>query len=333
MKEQANLIEAYHNFLYAIDNAPQNKYPKFNKNNVKEIPNDKLKKIVNNVIEHRLNAILCCKKPYAEIILGYPGGGKTLIENDILAHYDRKIQKIDYDDFRHFDSRALYKSRQHPLIADYMTQIPLAIRDHLIVESSKKSQNVLISAPFFNNFQTMAKSLANRGYKINITYLCAKEELCYLSNLTRYFKARKNNINSSNANFVIPRVIGQAVHHQISVATRHNIDVITEMISQGHNINLKMVDRCNREIPFSDIKDVPQIARHKERAPLNLEEMERLTNELNFISRTIIKVGIDEKEKKIVSDFIKAPFYSNLLLDNIPSKMPLFLDYRNTFQR
>lgn len=41
MSRQADLLEAYHNILYVINNAPLNSYPKFGKNDVKKIPSEK----------------------------------------------------------------------------------------------------------------------------------------------------------------------------------------------------------------------------------------------------------------------------------------------------
>lgn len=57
MSRQADLLEAYHNILYVINNAPLNSYPKFGKNDVKKIPSDKAEKIIGNVVGHRLASI------------------------------------------------------------------------------------------------------------------------------------------------------------------------------------------------------------------------------------------------------------------------------------
>lgn len=147
MSRQADLLEAYHNILYVINNAPLNSYPKFGKNDVKKIPSDKAEKIIGNVVGHRLASIPADKHPHVELVLGYPGSGKTLVEEDILARYPGTILKIDYDDFRRFDSRMVEKSKENPLVADYFGQIPGAIKDRLMMGAAANGQSVLISAP------------------------------------------------------------------------------------------------------------------------------------------------------------------------------------------
>lgn len=128
MSRQADLLEAYHNILYVINNAPLNSYPKFGKNDVKKIPSDKAEKIIGNVVGHRLASVPADKHPHVELVLGYPGSGKTLVEEDILARYPGTILKIDYDDFRRFDSRMVEKSKENPLVADYFGQIPVLLK-------------------------------------------------------------------------------------------------------------------------------------------------------------------------------------------------------------
>lgn len=75
----------------------------------------------------------------------------------------------------------------------------------------------------------------------------------------------------------------------ISAGTRQNINEIVGMIGRGENVSLKMVDRNNREIPFTNIEAVPHIARRRERSPLNPAEIDRLVNELSIISDAIPK--------------------------------------------
>ena len=99
MSRQADLLEAYHNILYVINNAPLNSYPKFGKNDVKKIPSDKAEKIIGNVVGHRLASVPADKHPHVELVLGYPGSGKTLVEEDILARYPGTILKLTMTNF------------------------------------------------------------------------------------------------------------------------------------------------------------------------------------------------------------------------------------------
>lgn len=46
MSRQADLLEAYHNILYVINNAPLNSYPKFGKNDVKKFRPIRLKRLL-----------------------------------------------------------------------------------------------------------------------------------------------------------------------------------------------------------------------------------------------------------------------------------------------
>ena len=330
MSRQADLLEAYHNILYVINNAPLNSYPKFGKNDVKKIPSDKAEKIIGNVVGHRLASVPADKHPHVELVLGYPGSGKTLVEEDILARYPGTILKIDYDDFRRFDSRMVEKSKENPLVADYFGQIPGAIKDRLMMGAAANGQSVLISAPALDIQSSPENSLKalflNKGYRLNVVYINAGEELCFLSNFTRHFKARANNLNNPDGNFDIPRMVRPEVHRAISAGNRQNINEIVGMIGRGENVSLKMVDRDNREIPFTNIEAVPHIARRRERSPLNPAEIDRLVNELSIISDAIQKVGINGREKKILADFMQGALYSRLIERNIPSTMPMFLD-------
>ena len=134
------------------------------------------------------------------------------------------------------------------------------------------------------------------------------------------------NLNNPDGNFDIPRMVRPEVHRAISAGTRQNINEIVGMIGRGEIVSLKMVDRDNREIPFTNIEAVPHIARRRERSPLNPAEIDRLVNELSIISDAIQKVGINGREKKILADFMQGALYSRLIERNIPSTMPMFLD-------
>lgn len=168
------------------------------------------------------------------------------MEEDILARYPGTILKIDYDDFRRFDSRMVEKSKENPLVADYFGQIPGAIKDRLMMGAAANGQSVLISAPALDIQSSPENSLKalflNKGYRLNVVYINAGEELCFLSNFTRHFKARANNLNNPDGNFDIPRMVRPEVHRAISAGTRQNINEIVGMIGRGENVSLKMVD-------------------------------------------------------------------------------------------
>lgn len=76
MSRQADLLEAYHNILYVINNAPLNSYPKFGKNDVKKIPSDKAEKIIGNVVGHRLASIPPTNTRMSNWFWGIPGRAK-----------------------------------------------------------------------------------------------------------------------------------------------------------------------------------------------------------------------------------------------------------------
>lgn len=76
MSRQADLLEAYHNILYVINNAPLNSYPKFGKNDVKKIPSDKAEKIIGNVVGHRLASFRPTNTRMSNWFWGIPGRAK-----------------------------------------------------------------------------------------------------------------------------------------------------------------------------------------------------------------------------------------------------------------
>ena len=72
--------------------------------------------------------------------------------------------------------------------------------------------------------------------------LMPAKNCAFLSNFTRHFKARANNLNNPDGNFDIPRMVRPEVHRAISAGTRQNINEIVGMIGRGENVSLKMVD-------------------------------------------------------------------------------------------
>ena len=76
MSRQADLLEAYHNILYVINNAPLNSYPKFGKNDVKKIPSDKAEKIIGNVVRHRRHPFRPTNTRMLNWFWGIPGREK-----------------------------------------------------------------------------------------------------------------------------------------------------------------------------------------------------------------------------------------------------------------
>lgn len=153
----------------------------------------RLKRLFGNVVGHRLASIPADKHPHVELVLGYPGSGKTLVEEDILARYPGTILKIDYDDFRRFDSRMVEKSKENPLVADYFGQIPGAIKDRLMMGAAANGQSVLISAPALDIQSSPENSLKalflNKGYRLNVVYINAGEGIVLFKQLHPPFQS------------------------------------------------------------------------------------------------------------------------------------------------
>lgn len=335
MSLHTELAEAYNHLLYAIANAPENTYPKFTKNNVKKYPEDKAAHIIENVISHRLSTPPPPQdgKPRVELVMGYPGVGKTLVENELLAKYSGELLKVDYDDYRSYDSRVLETSRQNPLVADYFGQIPGGIKDGLLARAAQEGKSILLSAPALDIQASDTNSLRamflESGYHISVTYTAANESLCYLSNFTRHFKARMTNFNNGGRVTEIPRMVKPEVHRVISAGTRHNIHEIIDMIDRGANMSLRVVDRNNKEFAKGDIHNIPTLARQNERRPLTPPEIERLINELNIISTAALTVGLNYQERNILSKYAKTTLYKDQILRNTPKIIPLFTNFKD----
>lgn len=335
MSLHTELVEAYNNLLYAIANAPENTYPKFTKNDVKKYPEDKAAKIIENVISHRLSLTQPPKdgKPRVELVMGYPGAGKTTVENELLAQYPNELLKVDYDDFRSYDSRVLETSHYNPLVADYFGQIPGGIKDGLLARAAKEGKSVLLSAPALDiqasDVNSLRAMFLESGYRINVTYTSANESLCYLSNFTRHFNARKNNFNNGGIIREIPRMVKPEVHKVISAGTRHNIHEIIEMIDRGANMSLRVVDRNNKEFAKGDIHQIPTLARQNERRRLTPPELKRLINELDMISDAALTVGLNYQERNILSKYAQTTLYQDQILRNTPTIIPLFTNFKD----
>lgn len=267
------------------------------------------------------------------MVIGYPGVGKTLIENELLAKYPNELLKVDYDDFRSYDSRVLETSRHNPLVADYFGQIPGGIKDGLLTRAAKEGKSVLLSAPALDiqasDVNSLRAMFLEIGYRTSVTYTSANESLCYLSNFTRYFKARINSLNNGCTMSEIPRMVKPEVHKVISAGTRHNVHEIIGKIDRGANISLRVVDRNNKEFAEHDIHQIPTMARQNERRRLTPPELKRLINELDIISNVALAVGLNYQERNILSKYAQTTLYQDQILRNTPTIIPLFTNFKD----
>jgi len=334
MSLEADLLSSYHNLAYTVAHAKINIYPEFTKQDVTKIPEETAKKIIDNVVSHRLASVKkSSRKPHVELVLGYPGAGKTLVEEELSLRYPNELIKVDYDEFRSYDKRVLAVSDKNPLVADYFYQIPCGIKDTLLDEAAKEGKSVLLSAPALDikaNPQNSLKAMfIDRGYRINVTYTAANENLCYLSNFTRHFKSRLNNLNNPGGKREIPRVITPEVHKVISAGTRHNIHELVSLADQGFDIGFTMVDRNNKPFEVNDIHAISVLAaKNERRLPLTPPEMKRLIVEMDIIAKAVETVGINKLEKKLLDGLVNGALYERLIAKSLPLKMPTFVHHQ-----
>lgn len=247
-------------------------------------------------------------KPSVEIVLGYPGAGKTTVEHKIQTKYNGNIINADFDNFRQFDSRLFSSIRQNPLNADFFTQVPAEIRKKLLRQVSSEKKNVIISAPHLPLFDTNKYSIFSTfgsDYNINITYIAANQHLCCLSNFTRYYSAMLNNLDSDK-DFVIPRLLSPKDHQNLSNGTKQNVFEITKKLNNKQNFNFEIVDREGNTLwKKGDIRQIIPTIKKRENAPLTFEETKRLQYELEYINMAINKIGISNKEARMLDTFLK----------------------------
>lgn len=286
-------------------------YDKKTRTEVKPLAKNFVNSMINKVCTRQLAASRRPddnETPTVEIVLGYPGAGKSDIERQLLKKYNGNLVSADFDEFRPYDKRVFGAIKENPLVADYYCQLPLALRDNMLFRAADAQRHVLISTPCIDINEHPKNSVTaifgKKGYDINITYVTANKHLCCLSNITRYFQARRNNLDCPEEQLLIPRLVSFHDHDFLCGETQKKIAFITDALEKGSDITMRVVDRNGNQLcDSSDYHRIPHVIKEKEKRPLTADEEKRLAYELDFITESIMMLGLCKKEKQILSDF------------------------------
>lgn len=312
------LIESYNKLIGTLNHHTPVFYTKQVRAAVEILDKEHVAKIAEDACR---SALLSAKPseqtPSVEIILGYPGAGKTTVENKIRQNYHENIINADFDNFRKFDSRLFNTIQTNPLTADFFSQVPAEIRKELLRQTAKEKKNVLISAPYLSLFEqnkySIFSTFSPNDYNINITYIAANQHLCCLSNFTRYFSALFNNL-KSREDFIIPRLLSPKQHQILSNHTKENIREISENFNKNRNFNFEIVDREGKSLWKNGAShQITPVIKRRENTPLNFGEIKRLQYEMEYINMVVNSIGIGSKEAHMLETFLKG-YIQNLSL-------------------
>lgn len=303
--------DIYCDLRHTIANSNTVYYPKKTKSEVEPLSETYINLMVNKVCTRQLSSshpISSDERPVVEVVLGYPGAGKSSVERALLKKYDGNLVEADFDEFRSYDKRVFDAVKENPLIADYYCQLPLALRDNTLLRAADENRHILISTPCIdiNNHpkDSLEALFGKRGYQINFTYVSANKHMCYLSNVTRYFQARRHNLECPENEMIIPRLVPLKSHDFLSKGTLDGVDIVVDAINKGADYNLNVVDRNNKLLSENaNHNDIQHIIKAKERQPLSPYEEKRLAYELNYINESIQILGLSKEEKRILSEF------------------------------
>lgn len=286
-------------------------YPKHTKSAVNPLAENFVAAMVNKVCTSKIAAVRPPVKdeiPTVEIVMGYPGAGKSNVERDLLKKYGGNLVEADFDEFRPYDKRVFEAVRNNPLVADHYCQLPLALRDNMLYRAAEAKRHIMISTPCIDINEHPKKSVeavfGKKGYHINITFVAANKHLCCLSNITRYFQARLNNLDCQDKQMIIPRLVAFKDHDFLCGETLKKVAFTVDGISKGAAMTMRVVDRNNKLLCDSaDYLHIPHVIKAKERQPLTADEENRLAYELGFIRDAVTELGLCKQEKKILSEF------------------------------
>lgn len=303
--------DLYRELRHTIANSKTVYYPKKAKSEVEPLSETYVNLMVNKVCTQQIGkstSIEDGETPVAEIVLGYPGAGKSNVERALLKKYNGNLVSADFDEFRPYDKRVFEAVKENPLIADYYCQLPLALRDNLLYRTADIGRHIMISTPCIdiNNHpkNSLEAIFGKKGYQINFTYVSANKHMCYLSNVTRYFQARRHNLECPENEMIVPRLVSLKSHDFLSKGTLDGVDIVIDAVNKGSDFKLQVVDRNNNVLSENaSYNDIPHLIKAKERQPLTPYEEKRLAYELNYINESIQMFGLSKEEKRILSEF------------------------------
>lgn len=303
--------DIYRELRHTIANSKTVYYPKKAKSEVEPLSETYVNLMVNKVCTQQIGkstSIAEGETPVAEIVLGYPGAGKSNVERALLKKYNGNLVSADFDEFRPYDKRVFEAIKENPLVADYYCQLPLALRDNMLYRTADERRHIMISTPCIDINEHPKKSLeavfGKKGYHLNITYVAANKHMCCLSNITRYFQARRHNLENPDKEPIIPRLVAFQNHDFLCGETMKKINYVVEGISHGSPITMQVVDRNNNLLcDEKNYQKIPHIIKAKEKQPLSPYEEKRLAFELNYIMESIQMLGLSKQEKRILSEF------------------------------
>ena len=151
--------------------------------------------LISSVIKKTVSTV-SGKTPFAYLLAGQPGAGKSVLSDKIINQHGRNVIVINGDDYRRYHPcyRELYKIYG----ANYVkktSSFSAAVVQRCINEFSDNQYNMIIEGTgrTYEVPRNTADLLASKGYKIEMGVIAARPEVSLLSTIKRFFQMESNN--------------------------------------------------------------------------------------------------------------------------------------------
>jgi len=164
--------------------------------------------------------------PYAILLAGQPGAGKTELSTMLVSQLDGGAAFLNGDDYRryHPNYRRLY-SKYGSDSVQMTSAFSSAVTERLIESLSDHRLNLVIEGTgrTVDVPRTTSERLANKGYTVEMAVIAARPEVSLVSTLRRFYRM--------NSQGTIPRATALAAHDAVVDALPFNLDALLRLSS------------------------------------------------------------------------------------------------------
>jgi len=174
----------------------------------------------NRILSNTISGYQPTQNPYAIILGGQPGSGKTTIHK-LAIQKDRNVISINADEYRgeHPNISAIYEVYGKKS-AEHTQAFANAIAERLIEELSDKTYNLIIEGTLRRSEVPLntCRILKSKGYTVELSVMAVNKALSWQSTIDRYVKMKELGI--------LPRAVSKETHDYIAEILPDNLDAI-----------------------------------------------------------------------------------------------------------
>lgn len=212
-----------------------------------EIEKKRIEEVIEKELSRALRETKPHEQPYAVLLAGQPGAGKTVLSSMLVDAFGGDAEFINGDDFRryHPDYKKLYAEFGTEIVSKTavfssagVEGMISALSDHhinLIVEGTGRNAKVP---------ETTAKLLAPKGYTVELAVIATRPELSLISTLARLYQMSENG--------TPPRATAISVHDHVVNVLPGNLD---ELHNSKEISRITIWDRELHRVYDSKIED------------------------------------------------------------------------------